>query len=363
MKILVAGDWYSDVHEDGVFQAYKKLGHQVFKFKWYRYFSAENKKNQTLGFILFFLKKLQNKFIYGPVITKINRDFIKKIESCNPDVISIYRGTHITKKTLQIIKFKYKDIILVCHNEDDPFTKGHSYWLWRCFLSSIPAYDIVLAHRFRNIKQYQNIGASNVKFLRSWFCEKRTYPIKLSLIDEKIFGCDVVFVGHYEDDGRVEYLEEIVKNGFKLKIFGPGKYWNSIISSSPVLRHQAPIHLVWGKQYNKALCGAKVALCFLSKLNQDTYTRRCFEIPATKTMLLSEFSFELSGLYRAGIEADFFKSKEELIRKLKMYVTNDALRISVAQAGFRRVTSDHHDVVSRMKQVIEWVNDVKKQNI
>ena len=41
MKILVAGDWYSDVHEDGVFQAYEKLGHEVFKFSWHQYFECK----------------------------------------------------------------------------------------------------------------------------------------------------------------------------------------------------------------------------------------------------------------------------------------------------------------------------------
>lgn len=110
--------------------------------------------------------------------------------------------------------------------------------------------------------------------------------------------------------------------------------------------------------------GAKIALCFLSRLNRDTYTRRCFEIPATVTMLLSEYSSDLATLYQEGVEADFFRSKEELIQKLDFYIGNDQIRKSVAEAGYRSVMKDGHDVVSRMKQVLSWISqyrvDIKK---
>lgn len=359
MRILVAGDWYSEVHEEGVYQAYKKIGHEVFRFTWHQYFQLEAVPSPLVSKIKSFWRKFQDKFIVGPIISKINRDFLKTVEDCNPDVISLYRGTHITKGTLRTIKKRHPLICLISHNEDDPFTEGHPYWLWRHFLAAIPEYDLVLAHRLRNVQQYEQAGARDVKFLRSWYAPERTHPVLLSDEDKLQFGCDVVFAGHYEDDGRVDYLEEIVRSGFKLRLFGPGKYWDPVLQESSHLRHLVPVHMVWGDNYNKALCGAKVALCFFSKLNRDTYTRRCFEIPATKTVLLSEYSDELATLYRAGVEADFFKSKEELMQKLREYVDNESLRESVAQAGYHRVVADGHDVVSRMKQVLEWVEQSK----
>jgi spore maturation protein CgeB len=94
-------------------------------------------------------------------------------------------------------------------------------------------------------------------------------------------------------------------------------------------------------------------------LNQDTYTRRCFEIPATKTMLLSEYSDDLATLYREGVEAEFFRSPQELTAKLRRYVPDEARRRSVAEAGYRRVVADGHDVISRMGQVITWVNELR----
>ncbi|MBI3562319.1 MAG: glycosyltransferase [Gammaproteobacteria bacterium] len=358
MRILVAGDWYSEVHEEGVYRAYEELGHTVFRYSWHQYFKPADSLFSLVSKLNRFSQKFQDKFIVGPIISVINRDFIKTVNACKPDLISLYRGTHITKKTLQEIKKNHPATCLVSHNEDDPFTAGHPYWLWRHFLASIPGYDLVLAHRLRNVEQYKQAGARNVQFLRSWYAPERTHSVMLTEEDKQHFECDVVFAGHYEQDGRLECLEEIVRNGFKLRLFGPGKYWDPVIQRSSSLCHLAPIQMAWGENYNKALCGAKIALCFLSKLNRDTYTRRCFEIPATRTVLLSEYSDELSTLFRAGIEAEFFTSKEELITQLRRYVGNDDLRQSVAQAGYNRVVSDGHDVISRMKQVLEWVSQL-----
>jgi spore maturation protein CgeB len=179
MRILVAGDWYSEVHEEGVYQAYKKIGHEVFRFSWHQYFKLETAPS-FVSKIQSFCKKFQDKFIVGPIIQNINRDFIKAVDACNPDVISLYRGTHIRKETLRSIKKSHPSTRIICHNEDDPFTEGHPYWLWRHFLASIPEYDLVLAHRKRNVQQYRESGARHVKFLRSWYAPERVHPVTLS---------------------------------------------------------------------------------------------------------------------------------------------------------------------------------------
>ena len=317
-------------------------------------------RHQILAYLFVetFYKKFQNKFMIGPIIRAINSDFIKAVNEYQPNLVFLYRGTHIKRNTLRAIKRNFPRTILLGYNNDDPFAEGYPHWLWRHFLASIPEYDIVLAYRYRNIADFVCAGAKQVHLLRSWFIQELHHPATLTLEEQKRFGCDVVFVGHYEPDGRLELLEEIVKNGFRLRLFGTG--WDMVVRKSRILSNFYPVEAVRGNDYNKALCGAKVALCFLSKLNRDTYTRRCFEIPATKTVLLSEYSDDIATLYQEGVEADFFRTKEELIRKVKHYIENDQLRQSVADAGYRRVIRDGHDVVSRMQQVLEWVYQFKR---
>lgn len=351
MKILVAGDWHSKLHEEPVSRAFETLGHEVVCFPWSHYFRFKNKNSFTP--FSTFIRKVENKLIAGPTVAKLNADLLKVALSQKPDAIFIYRGTHITASTLQKLKRKLPHCVLVGYNNDDPFAKGHSRLLWRHFLASVPSYDLMLAYRHHNLEDFERIGAQRVKLLRSWFILDKNRKVELSGEDLQNYGCDVVFIGHYEADGRLQLLEKIARFGFDLKLFGPE--WKDVVSNSRDLSHLAPITPVRGTEYNKAICGAKIALCFFSKLNRDTYTRRCFEIPAAGTFMLAEYSDDLAGMYRAGQEADFFHNDEELIAKLNTYLSDDKIRQSIAASGHRRVHEDGHDVVSRMKSVISWI--------
>lgn len=354
MKILVAGDWHSKLHEEAVYQAFCSLGHETFRFSWHQYFVPAANVFSSLSR---FFGKLQNKFIAGPLVARINTDFVRAACKIRPDVIFIYRGTHITGDSLEKIKRSLPATFLVGYNNDDPFADGQSRLLWRHFLAAVPLYDLMLAYRLHNLEDFRRIGARRVELLRSWFIPEQNRPLELTPEERERFGCDVVFVGHYEADGRMEMLEAIVAAGFKLRLYGPGYEWNPVLRKSKILSSLLPIELVWGDEYNKVLCGAKIAICFLSKLNRDTYTRRCFEIPASGTLLMSEHTEDLASLYEENLEAVYFKSKEELVEKTRIYVANDSLRAKIAKAGCDRVSRDKHDVVSRMRQVISLIEN------
>ena len=152
---------------------------------------------------------------------------------------------------------------------------------------------------------------------------------------------------------RVLARDALARRGARVRIFGPGRSshsadWDAPLQSCAALRTLAPVHPVWGPDYTKALCGARLALCFLSKRNRDGYTRRCFEIPATGTPMLSEYSPELAAMFREGVEADFFRSGDELVRKVEFYLSHDVARRELGAAGLERARADGHDVDTRM---------------
>jgi spore maturation protein CgeB len=357
MRILVAGDWHSDLHEEVVLRSLRRLGHEVAGFKWHGYFAAEPGPGEALHGLLL---RAQNKFVAGPVLARIHRDFVAAAVEFRPDIVFVYRGTHIDAEALRALRATVPGCRLVGYNNDDPFAPAQPGYLWRHFMRSVPEYDLMLAYRHANVDAFRAVGARRVELMRSWYVAERSHAIELSDPDKENFATDVVFVGHFEPDQRLDHLEEIVRQGFRLRIFGPTKYWARPLQASPLLRHLAPTRMVWGDDYNRALCGAKLALCFFSKLNRDTYTRRCFEIPATRTLMLSEYSDDLASLYAEGVEADYFRNRDEMMQKVKTYVADEKARLRVAQGGYVKVTGAGHDVDSRMKQMLVWIAELGK---
>lgn len=357
MKILIAGDWHSELHEEAVFNAFKQLGHEPYKFAWHLYFVPKGwAKSFTRPFF-----KVQNKYMVGPVISRLNNDLLDFTLQVQPDFVFIYRGTHIYAKTVRKIQQALENTLVIGYNNDDPFAPQYPQWKWRHFLASVPDYDLTLAYRKHNIDEYLSIGAQRVELLRAWFIPDRNYPVELTEIEKEQYECDVVFIGHYEDDGRLECMEEIVRRGWHLRIFGPSYEWDPVIRHSPLLAGHVSVRLVWGDEYNRALCGAKIALCFFSQLNRDTYTRRCFEIPASGTVLLSKYTSDVASLFLADQEAVFFRNAKEMCMAIDSLLINNVKRNQMAKSGTRRVWNDGHDVVSRMQKVLDWINEVKEK--
>jgi spore maturation protein CgeB len=294
------------------------------------------------------------------VINRINQDFVAAVREFRPDVVFVYRGTHIEANALRAVRAASPACVLVGYNNDDPFAPAQPKYLWRHFVTAIPEYDLMLAYRHANADAFCAAGARRAELLRSWYVVDRNHPIELSREEKANFDTDVVFVGHYEPDQRLDYLEEIVRQGFRLRLYGPPKYWARPLARSALLKHLVPTRMVWRDDYNRALCGARIALCFFSKLNRDTYTRRCFEIPATRTLMLSEYSNDIASLYREGVEAEFFRDRDEMIKKIKLYVGDECARKRVSEAGHRKATSAGHDIDSRMKQMLGWIAEIRK---
>lgn len=354
MKILVAGDYRFDIYEESMCSALENLGHSVDRFSFGSFFN--NFQLRRINLDDFFLK-IQNRFIIGPAVRRLNSDFIKRIVNRQPEIIVVNRGTHLMPDTLRVIWSISKGPFVIGINNDDPFSNDQSKLLWRHFIKGLPFYHLALAYRQLNIEDFHRAGCSEVRLLRPWFDPKLHHRVKLDCQDRRRFESDVVFIGHFEADGRLDCLEAIAQAGFRLRLFGTG--WDRAVAKSDLLRHLAPITPARGMDYNRALCGARIALCFLSKLNRDTYTRRCFEIPATGTLLLSEFSADLARMFKEGVEADFFRNKEELIAKVSMYLGHEENRVAVAAAGLGRVWHDQHHAVGRMQQVLDWYRELR----
>jgi spore maturation protein CgeB len=362
VKILIAGDWHSEVHEEVISKALQSLGHIVEEFKWSKYFSA--KASGISGIAQWLWLRIQNKYLFGPQVKKVNNELIKVSLLINPDSIFIYRGSHIFPSTIKKLTLLHPKAAIIGYNNDDPFSPSYPWWIWRHFKRAVPFYDMVMAYRISNIKELLDVGAKSALLWRSWFDAKVHAKPNLTIQDSEIYGCQVIFVGHYENDGRLEALDKLAGAGVKVKIFGPYKNmgssgWYSQLERSSNLKHLAPTHYLKTAEYVKAISSADIALCFLSKLNRDTYTRRCFEIPAIGTALFSEYSSDLASLFLEGQEVEFFRNNEELVRKVIEYLGNKEKLKLLALNGHQRVLDDSHDSLGRAKELEKNIVEIK----
>ena len=358
MKTLFVADFQSEF-QLGMLKALQALGWVVEKFSWQNYIPES------------IWGKVQERYIFGSVIKRINEALIEECNSLKPDVVFIYKGIYFWPQTITQLKDYTR--LVVSYHPDNPFgnynadyakryrikenmllnkivTYEKSLYLPRRvdnFIKAIPSYDINFVPRVENIGEYKNVGAREVYLLRRYYIPELHRPMELTEDDKKRFESDVIFIGHFEPDQRTECLEALLDVGVRVRLFGGG--WNRSLSRELRKAFGTSIRPLYGEEYVKALCASKIALCFLSKLNKDTSTIRSFEIPACGTLLLSERTDEMKELFEEDKEAVYFSDKEELVQKVQLLLEEPEKRNAIAIAGHRRCISDGHDVVSRMR--------------
>jgi spore maturation protein CgeB len=348
MKVLIVGEFRWEIYEKAFYNAFKYMGYKTFKFEWVEYLSNRN-------FPTSIYYKFQNKYTLGPTITKINIDLINYCKDIKPQLVFIYRGTHLFPSTIK--KISELGSIVFGYNNDDPFSKVYPKYYWRHYIKGIKYYDHIFSYRKKNIDDYINIGYTRVSLLRSYYIKSRNYSIEQTT--NKLYSSDVMFIGHFENDGRDDYMKSLTDEGIILRIYGDRESWKSS-KHFDVLDHLCGPIVQVRKDYNLAINSTKIALVFLSKINNDSYTRRCFEIPATKTFMLSEYTEDLDGLFKDHKEAVYFKNKRDFIDKVKFYLKNENLRKEIASAGYRRVINDGHEVQNRIKEIVQTYESLLK---
>ncbi len=151
-------------------------------------------------------------------------DLIKNAESYKPDIIFLYTTTLIFNSTLKKIKRLNNKIKLCQYNNDSPFSEKATKGLWN-FINQIFHSVIIILSLESDRRFYSDYGGKKHSFVNALLhSEKFTIPINKI---PKNFISDITFAGHYEDDGRLELLENLISMGYNLKLYGGG--WNKVI--------------------------------------------------------------------------------------------------------------------------------------
>ena len=342
MKVLLLGSFNQAIYAPAFCGGFQALGHEVRCIRYEDYLYGNN-------YFSIFLNRIQTRFHYGPQLYIYNSDISKTANTFGPDIIFLYRCYNIWPSTIK--KLTLKGYTIVTYNNDDPFSGIPSNSYYRFFRSILPLADINYVYRPKSIDDYKSVGAKNVKLLLPYYIKSQNYKI------DSPKTIPVAFLGHFENDGRDKYIKELVESDVDVTVFN-GSDWEK----APLFEDIK--HVVKagkrGAEYNETLNKCQIALVFFSKINSDTYTRRCFEIPATKTLMLSQYSDDMNRLFPEDECAVYFRSEQELAEKCKYLLANPKEINRIAENGYKRVKELGGSEIDRCQQIIDDFKALKQ---
>lgn len=335
MRILLVGSFEYAMYAPAFEAGFKSLGHEVFSIDYDKY----KLKN---SFIFRFLNRIQDRYHIGIFLAKYNHDILQAATAFKPNFIFLYRCYSVKQTT--IIRLKNEGFFIFTYNNDDPFSYKPSRYFFRHYFQTTKNADVNLVYRQKNVEDFKRLGIENIRIILPYFITKNNYriPVKRDI--------PVAFLGHYENDGRDRLILALKHAGVPVTIFGGGQYWKQsplYDSLRDIMQPGMP-----GPSYNETINRLQIALVFFSKLNHDTYTRRCFEIPATKTLMLSEYSVDMDDMFPEDECACYFRNEDELVRKCRYLLSNPEEIKRIAENGYNRLLKIGGSEIDRCKQII-----------
>ncbi len=313
-----------------------------------RRFSREVKAVSTKGRISglsLWQQALTNHLYWGPRVRAINHETLESARRFQPELLWVDKGLHLLPQTLVAIR-RAGCRLSVHFSPDNMMIPANQSPL---YLKAIPLYDVHITTKTHNIKWLIQRGARRVMHMGNGFDPDLHRPVTLTPKERERFGCDIGFVGHWEPS-REETLFQLWKQGYRIKVWGGG-WRRARRRRHPLFRESC--HLV-ADEYVKALCGAKINLCFLSRWFFDRTTTRSVEIPACGAFMLAERNEEHLALFQEGVQAEFYSSSDEMMEKIKRYLADDDQREAIAQAGRARCL-EGYSYEDRLRSVLSQV--------
>lgn len=276
------------------------------------------------------------RFQIGPLISRINRSLEKNISSCY-DLIWIDKGNFIRKETLK--KLRQRTRQLIHYTPDVAFVRYNS----RLFKNNIAFYDICYTTKSFELDLYHKNGCKNVVF-----CTQGFDASMLSLNVEMHKKHGVVFIGLYEPY-REKVIDILVKEGIIVKLGGIG--WELYVNK--MSKYQNLIYLgskIFGDNYKQHISSSLFGLGLVSKRFSELHTTRTFEIPACRTILITERNEETMNYYNND-EAIFFDDPCEIPKLISSVKNHEDL----CNNGRNRVIKDKRDYLSFMSDQLTKV--------
>jgi len=197
---------------------------------------------------------------------------------------------------------------------------------------------LVVYDSFAEVEAFRELGGDALMFLSS-FDQTRYFR---SASREKTI--DVSFVGLITGrKDRAEYLDYLAKNGVNVRVLGCGATGGRVSQEQMVeIFNRSRINL----NFTAASSIIHLAGSIPASAARKQLKGRIAEVTLCGSFLLTEYVPGIEKVLLPGEETDIFSTKEELLEKIKFYLSNERAREAIAEGGYRRALKDYADNVA-----------------
>lgn len=346
MLILYVGPDYPGSNGTCFRDALADLGHEVITLNAESYFPAPAN----------LVAKVKFKLTRRPaqaLLDKFNSEILALTQKHQPQIIFFIQARYVTGETLQQTGKIGANFVYM---NDDMFNSSNQTYT---FHEAIREMHCIFTTKSYNVAEFIKAGAPQAIYFPNAYDPKIHYPAQPAANEWSHFAGDIGFVGTFRPD-RANFLAALIKRNknWKMNIWGGGwekmgrfdnwhrqKRWKDLFAC---VRGKE----LWCEQMGKAMTANKISLGLLNPANRDLHTSRSFEIPACAGFMLAERTSEHQEYFTEDKEAVYFDAIEELSEKASFYLTHEAARVRIAQAGYQRCLRSEYRYIDRARFVL-----------
>lgn len=289
--------------------------------------------------------KAARRLAYPAILAEYNCAVVNAARSFEPDLFFVFKGDSISVDT--VAAARARGAVAINYYPDTGFD-GYA-------AQAISAYDWVFTTKPAHIDFLrQRFEYTKATFVPHAFDPEVHHPQSLNAGDQSRYGCDVVFIGNISKKKAavLGHLMQALQDK-RFKIWGSEGWRNT----SGLLHKAYQGTPVWGAEYAKAINGARINLGLLYEGSSeapagDVITARTFEVPASGGFMLHERTDEAMRYFEEGRECAYFNDQDDLVDKIRYYLSHDYERRAIAEAGRRRALTSGYSYDDRVKSIL-----------
>ena len=270
-------------------------------------------------------------YLYDTVDPK-EKDYSKIVDTFKPDLIfcCLTNNSVITpyEPWEQIEKYTKSGLVKTFNWFCDDTWRFDSFSKRACHLfTACSTPELLYVEKFKNEANYQNI------FLGLWHANKNLYPQQ-----QPSKQTDIIFCGHLNQD-RIRYIDMITRAGMNLEVTHGLEYSDMLFKTA-----ESRVGINFSKNLN-------------DRKKMPQMKARMFEVPAARTLLVTENTKGLENYFEVDKEIIVFSKEVEMIAKLKYLLKTPSLVEKLSTAGYQRYLKDHQSHV-RLTNLLKKIGGV-----